>query len=56
MLNRTPYDLSLWWLDGQRGIEKEDIKKGAAYVINTYISHTFFARAKVSKTNNQSTK
>ena len=22
MLNKTPYDLSLWWLDGQRGIEK----------------------------------
>jgi hypothetical protein len=45
LINNTPYDLTLYWLDGNRGIKQPDIRAGDTYKINTFISHSFYARA-----------
>ena len=42
--NQSPHELKLWWLDGQRGVDKGTIQPGDEYRLQTYISHTFFAR------------
>lgn len=44
-VNKTPYTLQLYWLDGSRGKEQSHIAAGDSYMINTFISHSFFARA-----------
>ena len=44
-VNKTPYVLQLYWLDGNRGKEQSQILAGNSYMLSTFISHSFFARA-----------
>ena len=44
LTNDSPHELQLWWLDGTRGVDKGTIQPGGQYKLQTYISHSFFAR------------
>jgi hypothetical protein len=44
VVNRTPWTLKQWWLDGQRGVQLADIAPDQEYRSNTYLSHTFVYR------------
>jgi curved DNA-binding protein CbpA len=43
--NKTPWPLSVWWLDGTRGIKQPEIAVNEATDMNTFLSHSFFFRA-----------
>lgn len=45
IVNRTPWVVHSWWVDGHRGVRKDNLEVGARYPISTFISHTFFFRA-----------
>jgi hypothetical protein len=44
IVNKTPWTLNQWWLDGSRGIKRDDLEPGARISINTYLSHAFIFR------------
>lgn len=44
IVNKTPWTLNQWWLDGTRGMKREDLLPGARFNINTYLSHAFIFR------------
>lgn len=44
-VNRSPWIVHFWWLDGLNGKKKEDIQVGAMQVVNTFLSHSFYFRA-----------
>jgi hypothetical protein len=39
--NKTPWVLKQFYLDGNRGIQKDSIKPGLGYKVNTFLSHAF---------------
>mmetsp|Transcript_20400 Transcript_20400/g.45999 ORF Transcript_20400/g.45999 Transcript_20400/m.45999 type:complete len:234 (+) Transcript_20400:705-1406(+) len=45
IINRTPWKLNQWWLDGMRGKKLDDIEPGASYTTQTFLSHSFVYRA-----------
>ena len=44
IVNKTPWNLSQWWLDGNRGVKREDLRPDEKASINTYLSHAFLFR------------
>lgn len=44
IVNKTPWILNQWFLDGYRGVKKEDIQVDQVTVINTFLSHVFVFR------------
>lgn len=39
--NKTPWKLKQFYLDGNRGIQKDSISPGDGYIVSTYLSHAF---------------
>jgi len=44
VVNKTPWVLNQWYLDGYRGVKKEDVGVDQAISINTFLSHVFVFR------------
>jgi curved DNA-binding protein CbpA len=44
-LNKTPWPVQIYWLDGNLGKKLPDIPKDDSYVTDTFISHSFYFRA-----------
>jgi hypothetical protein len=44
IINKTPWTLHQWWLDGTRGKKLEDIAPDGRYNMNTFLSHAFVYR------------
>lgn len=40
-INKTPWNLKQFYLNGNSGIQKDSIASGQGYKINTYLSHAF---------------
>ena len=45
IVNKSPWTVSQWWLDGYRGIRRNDIEPEEKVSVKTYVSHSFFFRA-----------
>lgn len=44
-VNKSPFPLRFYWLDGSRGKELSVVNVDETYAVNTFISHSFYARA-----------
>lgn len=44
-VNRSPWVVHNWWLDGTFGRRQEDIPAGHRQTVNTFLSHNFYFRA-----------
>lgn len=43
-VNRSPWPLDFWWIDGARGVKQPVLEVGGSYETDTFLSHTFVFR------------
>lgn len=51
IINKTPWIIHHWWLDGMRGKKLTDIPINHSYNLETFISHAFLYRASIVEGN-----